>query len=409
MKLLAISEHYFPRVGGTVNYVHETLSELSRQGVNVELFVPGPPPDEWIPEGIGPLPYQVTWIDAGYPKEGDPTREQRYAFCQATNVFARDRALSADPPDLLHVMFGMFLMEVLDTNALRLAGMPSVATVHNVPPQECRLVAPDAPFYRRMKEDARLQFVGWKNRNRLRAHRYDALVVPSEQVRSLLTRVLSQSEIDVVGHGPTGALLATMRPPASRRPEAGAPVKLLTAGGYAPHKRQHIIPDAAKQLLAQGVAFEWDIVGPEGRVAGYFEKILRSVKRAGLERQVRVRSAVPFHELARLYDGAHLYVQPSIEEGFCITALDAAASGMPVIASPAGALPRISEVSGGDLIACTPRAIAEAISGFFAEDRWRDAADTARRVREEFSWRGAAEKLRKRYESLIGQNGVRGG
>lgn len=395
MKLLAISEHYFPRVGGTVNYVHETLSALAALGVEAELMVPGP-----MPADMDRQPYRVHWIDAGYPAHGDPTREQRYNFCRKANALALQAATGPAPPDLLHVLFGLFVMETLDTERLRTAGLPCVATVHNVPPMECRLVPKSAPLLPRIKEAARLKAVVHKNRTRLKQHDFDLYVVPSDQVRDLLAPIVNASPA-VIGHGTTGALQALMEPPAMRRPAPGAPLRLLTVGGYAPHKRQLLIPEVATRLRGAGLAFEWDIVGPTGRLAGYYDDVAGAVARAGLTDVIRARGSVPFAELAALYDGAHLYVQPSIEEGFCITALDAAAAGLPVIASRAGALAMIAEVSGGMLVESAPKQLSEAIVEFAQINHWDDTHALAKSVRAQFSWSSAAEALRDHYDGLI--------
>lgn len=400
MKLLAISEHYFPRVGGTVNYVHETLSALVRQGVQVELLVPGPEPACWLPEGMVPPPYEVVWVDADYPSQGDPDRETRYCFCRRVNDMAQARACGTDAPDLLHVVFGLFVMEILDTGQLRDKGLRSIATVHNVPPHECRMVAPDANILAKLREEVRLHLVKRKNHSRIKAHCYDAMVVPSEQVHGLLAPLLPRQRINVIGHGPTADLIGRMSPPACRRRERGKPVRLLTAGGYAPHKRQHLIPQIAALLRERGLDFEWDVVGPSGRIEGYHDGVTRAVLDARLEDRVRIHSAASADELAALYDAANLYIQTSIEEGFCITALDAAATGLPVIASPAGALEQIAEASGGLLVDSAPKPLSEAIIEFVQDDRWCDAHELGRNVRAQFSWDTAAAALRTRYDTL---------
>jgi len=397
MKLLAISEHYYPRVGGTVNYVHETLCALADLGVEAELVVPGPEPRDWRPDGMAPPPYRLRWLEAGYPERGDPTREQRYDFCRQVDALAADRLAGSDRPDILHVMFGLFVMEVLNTARLRRAGLPSLATVHNVPPMECRQIAHDAPLPARMKEALRLQMVGLKNRGRLKKHRYDGYVVPSEQVRGLLAPVV-QADVAVIGHGTTGDLQALMRPPETRRPEGT--VRLLTAGGYAPHKRQHIIPETAQRLRAAGVDFQWDVVGPSGRVAGYHASVVADAVRRGLADRVHLHEAVPFADLGGFYDRANLYIQPSIEEGFCLTALDAAAAGLPVIASRAGALPDIAQASGGALVPSNPGALADAIADFVTQDRWQDAGAQAAQVGQAFSWARAGATLKAQYDGL---------
>lgn len=398
MKLLAISEHYFPRVGGTVNYVHETLCALSVQGVEVELVVPGPAPDSPPLGGLSDLPYTVTWIDADYPSKGDPSREARYAFCQKVDALAAARANGPDKPDVLHVLFGLFVMEVLDTAALRQASLPSLATVHNVPPMECRQIAHDAPLKARAKEALRLQAVAWKNRTRLRRHGYDLYITPSEQVRGFLTPIVG-THVKTIGHGMTSDLQAQMSPPDTRRPSS-TPLRLLTAGGYAPHKRQHIIPETAALLQEAGLDFVWDVVGPAGRVKGYHDTVARDVAARGLEKQVFLNQAVPFANLGALYDRAHIYVQPSIEEGFCLTALDAAAAGLPVIASRAGALADIVAASGGTLVARAPTALATAIADFATADRWPDALNTSKQVQQTFSWEKAASTLVLEYDRI---------
>lgn len=401
LRVVAVSEHYFPRVGGTVNYVHETLSALIRQGVQVELWVPGPAPANWLPEGMEPPPYEVVWIDAGYPPMGDPDRDTRYRFCRMVDDMAQTRAEGADAPDLVHAVFGLFVMEVLDTQKLRDKGVRSIATVHNLPPNECRLVSPDAGLLARLKEEVRLQLVKRKNHARVKMHSYDAIVVPSDQVRGLLAPLLPQQIIDVIGHGPTADLMARMSPPSARGQVQGRPVRLLTAGGYAPHKRQHLIPQIAAILRDRGLDFEWDVVGPSGRIAGYFDGVSQAVAQRGLEDKVRIRSAAPADDLAKLYDAADIYVQPSIEEGFCITALDAAAAGLPVIASPAGALAQIAEVSGGRLVDSAPKPLSEAILQFVQNDGWGDAEARMQDVRARFSWDAAAEALRNRYDEMV--------
>ena len=400
MKLLAISEHYYPRVGGTVNYVHETLCALADRGVTAELWVPGPEPEAWRPEGMEKPPYAIRWLDAGYPFKGDPTREQRYDFCSQVNRLAADRVVSSDCPDVLHVLFGLFIMEVLDTDALRRNGVPSVATVHNVPPMECRQITHDAALPSRMKEALRLKAVTLKNATRLRRHVYDLYVVPSEQVKGLLQPIVRR-DVATIGHGFTSDLQQLMTPPATRVPQDQ--LRLLTAGGYVPHKRQHLIPAIAASLRMEGLDFRWDVVGPPGRVHGYFNGIQRDISERGLGDMIRLHKAVPFADLAGLYDQAHLYVQPSIEEGFCLTALDAVAAGLPVIGSKAGALPEIIEVSGGCLVESAPEPLARKIADFYRNVAWPDAGQTAFEARTRFSWARAAEALLSQYTRQVGQ------
>ena len=403
MRLLAISEHFFPRLGGTVSYLHETLNALSSLGVDAELLVPGPEPTDWLPADFAPPAYRLRWIDADFPARSDPDRGQRYKFCTRV-ARAVDEAISGPTrPDVLHVLFGLFVMETLKTDLLRAAGIRTIATVHNLPPMECGRIRPDAAWSVRLREQFRLAAVTIKNNSRLRRHRYDTYVVPSEEVACRLRSVLPGAEVRVIGHGPTGALVSQMHPAATRRPSAGGPLRLLTVGGYVPHKRQHLIPSTARRLADKGLAIRWDVAGPDGRVPGFFDSIAAEVEASGLREQVVLHRAITVEELAALYDKANLYIQPSTEEGFCLTALDAAAVGLPVIASPAGALPEISTTSRGRLVPSDSVALADAIIDFVANCEWPERSeDTAEAVRKTFSWTAAATALHGLYEAASG-------
>jgi len=72
--------------------------------------------------------------------------------------------------------------------------------------------------------------------------------------------------------------------------------------------------------------------------------VLRSLRHFGVAGRTVFTGRVPDTGLAALYRGAELVVQPSLGEGFGLTALEAMACGAPVVASRAGALP---EVVGG--------------------------------------------------------------
>jgi glycosyltransferase involved in cell wall biosynthesis len=222
-------------------------------------------------------------------------------------------------------------------------------------------------------------------------------------VRVALAPLLPDRPIEVIGHGVSGNLPALSLVPSTRRPAPGEAVSLLTAGGWAPHKRQHLVPQVGRLLADSGLAFTWTVAGPAGRVPGYREAVEADVQAASLSRSIRTLGAVSDNELARLYDRAHLYVQPSTEEGFCLTALDAAAAGLPVIGSPAGALPEICASSGGILVPSEPEAISRAILRFVHGDLWPpDPLGRAAQVRSDYSWAAAADRLADLYAGAAG-------
>ncbi len=73
-----------------------------------------------------------------------------------------------------------------------------------------------------------------------------------------------------------------------------------------------------------------------------YEEVQTEIARLGLGRQVIVLRYLPDEELVALISGAQVYVLPSLEEGFGLTALEAMACGTPVVCSSAGALPEVT-------------------------------------------------------------------
>jgi glycosyltransferase involved in cell wall biosynthesis len=103
---------------------------------------------------------------------------------------------------------------------------------------------------------------------------------------------------------------------------------------------------------------------------------------------------LPDDELCRLYNGARVFVMPSLDEGFGLPALEAMACGAPVIVSSGNAL---EEVAGGAALVVDPReegALATCISGVLDDSLF--AAELSRRSLErasQFCWSRAARQL----------------
>lgn len=400
MRILAFSEHFFPRVGGTVSYVHRICESLTLLGHDVHLVVPGECTDI---RDVNGCSYRVTGIGVGWPREGDPSREVRYRFCRQADTLAL-KEMEAGNVDIMHVLFGLFLNESLNTNRYKRLNVPCVTTVHNVPPQECSRSWPGDSRLSFLKDCLRLKLVTYKNNRRLRSHAYSAYVVPSAYVKNVLEKTLTNTNTEVIGHGYSEQLTATTRATTARAPEEGQKLKILTVGGWVPHKRQHLIPEIAAKLRSDGLMLEWNIVGPSGRLPRYQQAVKNIIKQHNVTDIVRIHDAVPFLELSKFYQAAHLYIQPSTEEGFCMTALDAAAVGLPVLACPTGALPEIARLSDGIIVQSNSNDLADAVRHFMAASLWKDdTTDSIKAVRETFSWEQSAKKLQTLYFSLLDQ------
>lgn len=107
-------------------------------------------------------------------------------------------------------------------------------------------------------------------------------------------------------------------------------------------------------VLLQALAV-WDgpqaphlaVVGDTGDIyAGEAQRCRHLADRLGLAERVHWLGQVPDEDLADLYRGADVLVQPSVHEGFCLPVREAQAAGLPVLAARAGALPETVGAAG---------------------------------------------------------------
>jgi len=117
---------------------------------------------------------------------------------------------------------------------------------------------------------------------------------------------------------------------------------------------------------------------------------------------VRLLGSIPDSDLPWVLHGAEVALYPSLYEGFGLPALEALASGVPLITSNTSSLP---EVVGDAAIIVNPGSeeeIAESIRGLLSnEDLRRDLTDRGRKRASQFTWDRAAHEVLELYEQLV--------
>ncbi len=126
------------------------------------------------------------------------------------------------------------------------------------------------------------------------------------------------------------------------------------------------------------------------------------IKELNLGERVKQPGHVPVSDLAAYYRGAVAFVSPSFYEGFCLPAVEAMASGCPVIGSTTGAFPEVVGDSGILVDPQDVQGLTEALATMANNEKARREyikKGLARSKR--YSWRKFAEKVYeiiKRYE-----------
>ena len=187
----------------------------------------------------------------------------------------------------------------------------------------------------------------WRMKVGLAVRQAHLIVTVSEHARQgILQRFrLAPERVRVVLEAPDTIFrpIAQPRDPAVLLPACGlAPGGryLLYVGGLSPHKNIEALIEAYRRLLDGGgleslrLLLVGDYAGDVFHSA--YAGLRALVERHGLIDRVRFTGFVTDDVVAELYNRAELLIQPSLEEGFGLPAVEAAACGTPVVASEVG-------------------------------------------------------------------------
>lgn len=120
----------------------------------------------------------------------------------------------------------------------------------------------------------------------------------------------------------------------SRNARISDEIKILTIARLQWKKGLEVAMDAMAILKSRGIRFRYSIVG-EGRE---HDRLMFARHQLGLEDMVDFLGRKPHDEIARLMGEYDIYLQPSVQEGFCNSVLEAQASGLLCIVTNAEGL-----------------------------------------------------------------------
>ncbi|MGH2732471.1 MAG: glycosyltransferase family 4 protein [Actinomycetota bacterium] len=228
----------------------------------------------------------------------------------------------------------------------------------------------------------------------------DRVVAVSEGGLAALGAVLSPARMSLIDNGVDMSAYAP--DPRSRIAPANDPPRILYAGPITPRKGLLDLLEASSLLRERGACHEILLAGgtpAEGPEA-------EAEVHAAAGRQVRFLGPRPHEAMPGLYRSVDLYCLPSWWEAMPLSVLEAMASGLPVVASRVGDIPRAvcDGVTGRVVPPRDPRALAEALEPLVVNPELRRRYGEAgrRRAERHFDLAATIAALDDLYRDLAG-------
>lgn len=323
LRVLMLSWEYPPRiVGGLAAHVHDLSKELSKRGVEVHVLTldfPGAPERE---ERDGVRVYRADSYKYPAPDFA--------SWIAMMNINLVDYACShmkdhLKPPHVIHAHD--WLVAHASIALKHIFRTPLIATIHSTEYGRRSGIHDD---YQRMIASTE----AWLTREAWR------IITCSRYMADEVNRALGTpfDKMDVI---PNGVYLENFSSPnnsSETRSRFAAPHErlVLYVGRLVHEKGVQLLVDAIP-LILQSADAKFVIVGE-----GYLKEwIRRRTSELGVSNKVYITGFLDVKTLRSLYTVADVLVMPSLYEPFGIVALEAAASGAPIVSTCAGGIAEI--------------------------------------------------------------------
>jgi glycosyltransferase involved in cell wall biosynthesis len=234
-----------------------------------------------------------------------------------------DRLLRKLRPDAVHINSHMIVGRFVLKSAQDL-GIRVIATNHIMPENLIKysLVIP------RWAEKWVMN-LAWKDAGRV-LRKADVVTTPTRRAANLLEAASGLTGVLAVSCGIEASKFANQSPTSNREP------RILFLGRLDYEKHIHNLLKAVA-LLPKSLNVKVEIVG-DGGEREYLEKLASEL---GIQSNVEFRGHITDQELPKAYERATVFAMPSIAELQSIATMEAMASGRPVVAADAMALPHL--------------------------------------------------------------------
>lgn len=175
---------------------------------------------------------------------------------------------------------------------------------------------------------------------------------------------------------------------------------ILYAGLLKPHKNILRLIEAFPKLRRE-TQIKDKLVLVGNKEFPHYRAIKEKIKELDLENQILILGEVDSEDMTALYNGADVFVLPSLYEGFGLPPLEAMACGCPVITSNTSSLPEVVGDAGIMVDPCDMDGLAEAICKVLTDEGLRQEMIKKGLARAKlFSWEKTAKETLKIYKEV---------
>jgi glycosyltransferase involved in cell wall biosynthesis len=401
LRIALLSYRSKPHSGGQGVYVRHLSRELAALGHHVEVFSGQPYPEL----DDGPLLRRVPSLDLY--RDDDPFRTPRPAeirdWADALEVtmmwggaFPEPLTFSVRALRVLRSRPGEF--DIVHDNqglgygmlGVHRLGLPLVTSIHHPITVDRRLDMADRGWLERLNKERWYGFVRMQGRV---ARRVGPLITVSESSRDDICRdfKVPRDKVQII---PLGVDTRLFRP-RTDQPRVNGRIVTVTSVD-SPLKGLPTLLRAVAKLATERDAHLVVVGSPPSATR-------EQVALLALGDTVTFANGLPDEEYARLLASAEVAVIPSLYEGFSLPAVEHLASGTPLVASRAGALPEVVADAAVLVKPGDPEEFAAALRGLLDDGAQRAelAARGLARVRERFAWPAVATATVELYWKAI--------
>ncbi len=377
MKVAIVTEVFLPKVDGVVTRLTHTIEQLVGLGHEVQIFAPGNPPATFAGCRVVALP----------SLEFPPYPEIQFGLPNL-RLF---REIKAFGPDVIHAVNPLWTA-ALGVFAAKRYRRPLIASFHTNVPEYVEALG--IGWTRPLVEGA----TKWLHNQAAVNLSTSAPMVDKARAMGLRNVQLWPKAVDTQAYRPDRATNAMRRRLTGGNPEAPL---VAYIGRVSKEKNLEILPELIQQLRSRVPGARLAVVG----AGPYLDEL-----KAACGNDAVFTGYLAGAELAAAFAVTDVFAFPSATETLGLVALEAFASGTPVVGTNAGGIPFvIDEGETGHLM--DPHATAADWAGVIAgllEDPERRArmGAYARREAERYSWRESTQALVGYYEEAVGASGA---